>query len=109
MLPMAGSTDEPERDPGFTGMISLLGVIAGVLLWVLTIVLSRSNISGNGWALSGNGVLIIPFGVGPAVVAGGWTAIILPMRGLRCSLGLGMASGLVGLPLTAGARLSLFL
>ena len=83
-------------------MISLLGVIAGVLLWVLTIVLSRSNISGNGWALSGNGALIIPFGVGPAVVAGGWTAIILRMRGHRRWLQLGIASGLVGLALTAG-------
>jgi len=104
---MAGSIDEPKRDPGFTGMISLLGVIAGVLLWVLTIVLSRSNISGNGWALSGNGALIIPFGVGPAVVAGGWTAIILRMRGHRRWLQLGIASGLVGLALTAGSLLSL--
>src|SRR5437870_9253174 len=107
MLPMAGSTDETKRDPGFTGMISLLGVIAGVLLWVLTIVLSRSNISGNGWALSGNGALIIPFGVGPAVVAGGWAAVILRMRGHQRWLQLGIASGLVGLALTAGSLLSL--
>jgi hypothetical protein len=104
---MAGSISDPKRDPGFTGVIALLGVIAGVLLWILTTVLSRSNISGNGWALSGNGSLIIPFGLGPAVVAGGWAAIILRMRRHPRWLQLGMASGLVGLAITAGILLSL--
>jgi hypothetical protein len=104
---MAGSITDPKRDPGFTGLIAVLGVIAGVLLWVLTIVLSRSNVSGNGWALSGNGALIIPFGLGPAVVAGGWAAIILRMRGHRRWLQLGIVSGLVGLALTVGSLLSL--
>ena len=104
---MAGSIGDPERDPGFTGMIALLGVIAGVLLWVLTILVGRWGLSGNGWALSGNGALIIPFGLGPAVVAGGWAAVILRMRGHRRWLQLGIASGLVGLALTAGILLSL--
>src|SRR3989442_9379493 len=103
---MAGSITDPKRDPGFAGLIALLGMIAGVLLWILTIVLSRSNVSGNGWALSGNGALIIPFGVGPAVVAGGWTAIILRMRGHRRWLPLGLPRSLVGLSLTAGSLLS---
>ena len=89
---MAGSIGDPKRDASFTGLIAMLGVVAGVLLWILTIVLSRSNISGNGWALSGNGALIIPFGIGPAVVAGGWTAIILRMRGHRRWLQLGIAN-----------------
>ncbi len=104
---MAGSIGDPKRDASFTGLIAILGVVAGVLLWILTIVLSRSNISGNGWALSGNGALIIPFGIGPAVVAGGWTAVILRMRGHRRWLRLGIASGLVALALTAGSLLSL--
>ena len=104
---MAGSITDPKRDPGFAGLIALLGMIAGVLLWILTLVLSRSNVSGNGWALSGNGALIIPFGLGPAVVAGGWAAIILRMRGHRRWLELGIASGLVGLALTAGSLLSI--
>src|SRR2546427_3653677 len=104
---MAGSITDPKRDPGFAGLIALLGMIAGVLLWILTLVLSRSNVSGNGWALSGNGALIIPFGFGPAVVAGGWAAIILRMRGHRRWLQLGIASGLFGLALTAGSLLSL--
>ncbi len=104
---MAGSIGDPKRDPGFTGIIAVLGVIAGFLLWILTIVLSRSRLSGNGWALSGNGALIIPFGIGPAVVAGGWAAIILRMRGHRRWLQLGIGSGLIGLTLTAGSLLSL--
>src|SRR4030088_302917 len=98
---------DPKRDPGFTGVIALLGAIAGAGLWVLTISLGRSNLSGNGWALSGNGALIIPFGLGPAVVAGGWAAIILRMRGHPRWLQLGIASGLFGLALTAGSLLSL--
>jgi hypothetical protein len=99
--------DDPKRDPRFTGLVALLGVIAGIALWVLTIVLSRSRLSGNGWALSGNGALIIPFGIGPAVVAGGWAAIILRMRGHPRWLELGIGSGLIGLALTAGSLLSL--
>src|SRR2546429_2524963 len=107
LLKMAGPVSDSKRDPGFTALITLLGVIAGVLLWVLTIGLSRSNLSGNGWSLSGNSALIIPFGLGPAVVAGGWTAIILRMRGHPRWLQLGIGSGLVGLALTAGSLLSL--
>jgi hypothetical protein len=78
-----------------------------MLLWLLTFVLTRSSISGDGWSLSGNGALIIPFGVGPAVVAGGWAAIILRMRGHPRWLQLGIGSALVGLALTAGSLLSL--
>src|SRR6266571_1890588 len=104
---MGGPVGDPKRDPGFTGLIAALGMVGGVLLWILTIVLSRSNISGNGWALSGNGALIIPFGLGPAVVAGGWAAVILRMRGHPRWLQLGIASALVGLALTAGSLLSL--
>jgi len=98
---------DPKRDAAFTGVIAVLGVAAGILLWILTIVLSRSRLSGDGWALSGNGALIVPFGLGPAVVAGGWAAIILRMRGHRRWLQLGIASGFVGLALTAGSLLSL--
>jgi hypothetical protein len=104
---MPVSMSDPKRDPTFVGVIALAGALAGILLWILTIVLSRSNISGNGWALTANGALIIPFGLGPAVVAGGWAAIILRMRGHPRWLQLGIGSGLVGLALTAGSFLSL--
>lgn len=83
--------------------------MAGLLLGLATILLGRSRISGNGWSLSGNAALVIPFGVGPAVVAGGWSAIVLRMRDHPQWLQLGVASGLVGLLLVACSFLSLIL
>src|SRR5438552_7830309 len=108
---MPGVSESASRslphDWRFAGWIALLGLLAGVSLWLLTTLLSRSTISGNGWSLAGNGALIVPFGLGPTVVAGGWTAIILRMRGHARWLQLGFASGLVGLVLVAGSILSL--
>jgi len=104
---VAGSIGDPRRDPSFTGLIALGGAFAGVLLWLLTFVLTRSRISGDGWSLAGNGALIIPFGMGPAVVAGGWAAIILRVRGHSRWLQLGIGSALIGLALAAGSLLSL--
>src|ERR1700737_299135 len=98
---------DPSTDSRFTGLIAIAGVVAGIALWILAAVLSRVQISGNGWSLSGNGALIIPFGLGPAVVAGGWAAIILRMRGHPRWLQFGIGSGLVGLALTGGSLLSL--
>src|SRR5207247_9308891 len=63
--------------------------------------------AGDGWALAGNAALIIPFGLGPAVVAGGWTAVILRMRGHARWLQLGFASGLIALVLVVGSVISL--
>src|SRR5690242_20736764 len=88
-------------------LASLVGLIAGALLWVLTSAISRSHLSGSGWSLSGNGVLVIPFGLGPTVVAGGWAAIILRMRGHRHWLSLGILGGSVGLVLLGASLLSL--
>jgi hypothetical protein len=92
---------------GFTAVISLLGILAGLILWALTTIATHSNISGDGWSLSGNGALIIPFGLGPAIVAGGWGAIILRMRGHPHWLQLGIGSILIGLALVAASLLSL--
>jgi hypothetical protein len=69
------------NDPWFTGLMALIGLLVGLCLWILTIGVSRGHLSGDAWSLSGNGALIVPFGVGPAVVAGGWAAIIFRMRG----------------------------
>src|SRR5205823_6058174 len=97
----------PQHDWRFAGWIALIGLGSGVALWLLTTLLSRSTISGNGWSLAGNGALIIPFGLGPAFVAGGWTAIILRMRGHPRWLQLGFASGLIALVLVVGSVISL--
>lgn len=95
------------KDPWFAGAVALVGLLCGFALWILTAVLSRAHLSGDGWSLSGNGALIIPFGVGPAVVAGAWTAIILRMRAHPRWPQLGIASALIGLALVAGSLLSL--
>ena len=98
---------ESARDWQLAVRVALIGLGSGVALWLLTTLLSRSTISGNGWSLAGNGALIIPFGLGPTVVAGGWTAIILRMRGHPRWIQLGIGSALVGLVLVAGSILSL--
>jgi hypothetical protein len=51
--------------------------------------------------------MIIPFGVGPAVVAGGWAGIILRMRDHPPWLLLGIGSALIGLALVAASLLCL--
>src|SRR5207249_10786818 len=93
------------RDWQFAVRIALVGLGSGVALWLLTTLLSRSTISGNGWSLAGNGALIIPFGLGPALVAAGWMAIILRMRGHPRWLQLGFATGLIALALVLGSVL----
>src|SRR6184192_4796035 len=90
---------ESARDWQFAVRVALIGLGSGVALWLLTTLLSRTTISGNGWSLAGNGALIIPFGLGPATVAAGWTAIILRMRGHPRWLQFGVASGLIALVL----------
>src|SRR3989442_3119282 len=105
---MAAPTSDPQRQElRFAAKVALVGAVAGVALWLLTTLLSRSTISGNGWSLAGNGALIIPFGLGPAIVAAGWTAIILRMRGHPRWLQFGLASRLIAVVLVVGAVLSL--
>src|ERR1700687_5057672 len=97
------------KDPGFTSLIALLGLVAGLFLWGLTIAVGRGHLSGDGWSLSGNSVLVIPFGIGPGLVAGGWAGIILRMRDHPRWLLLGIGSGLIGLALVAASLLSIIL
>jgi hypothetical protein len=97
------------KDSWLAGLLALIFLIAGLCLWFLTIAVSRGNISGDGWSLSGNGALIVPFGIGPALVAGGWAGIILRMRGHPRWWLLGIGAALVGLGLTAASLLSLLL
>jgi len=104
---MGPRQDTPGRDWRFAAALALFGILAGIVLWLLTSFVSRSHISGNGWSLSGNGALIVPFGLGPAIVAGGWAAIILRMRSHPRWLQLGGGSGLIGLALVAGSLLSI--
>ncbi|HEY8738093.1 MAG TPA: hypothetical protein VIO62_13750 [Candidatus Dormibacteraeota bacterium] len=100
-------SEPTERGPRFLAVVGTIALLAGLALWVLTIAVSRSDISGNGWSLSGNGALIVPFGIGPALVAGGWAAIILRLRGHADWLRLGSAAGGIGIVLVIASLLSL--
>ena len=97
------------QDPWFVWTAAGVGLLTGLFLWVVTLLVSRSQIHGHGWSLAGNGALIVPFGVGPALVAAGWAAIILRLRGHPRWLLWGGISGLVGLFFVACSLLSLVL
>ena len=87
----------PDGGPVLLAYVAAAALAAGVVLWLLTIAVSRSRISGNGWSLSGNGALIVPFGIGPALIAGGWAGIILRIRGYREWLRLGIGAAGIGI------------
>jgi hypothetical protein len=95
------------KDAWFTAIIALIGLVCGLCLWAVTTSVSHAHLSFFGWSLSGSSAVIIPFGIGPALVAGGWAAIILRMRGHPRWLQLAIGSALIGLALVAGSLLSL--
>src|SRR5207247_9313968 len=75
------------------------GLAFAALLDVLTFVLARYGPSGGvamPWSFRGNGALIVPFGVGPAFLAGGWTALALHGRSGVRSLAWSVTAGLIG-------------
>ena len=59
------------------------------------------------WSFRGNGALIVPFGLGPAMVAGVWTALVLHYRSVAHWRLWSIASGLVGTGFAAGSVLLL--
>src|SRR5438445_10815867 len=73
-----------------------IGLLAGVLLDVGTFLVARYGPQADGWSFRGNGALAIPFGLGPAILAGAWVALVLRYRGFPRWKLLGLAAGLVG-------------
>jgi hypothetical protein len=84
-----------------------IGLAGGILLGALTYLLATAGPSGPGWSLRGNGALIVPFGLGPAVLAAGWTAIACHFRALPNWVTLGLGAGLVGVALVAASLVAL--
>src|SRR5690349_10953691 len=82
------------------------GLVAGIALALLTALLSNSNIGGDGWSLSGNGALIVPFALGPAVLAAGWVMLALREAGNAAWLNGGLGAGGVALVLSLLANLA---
>lgn len=79
------------------GVLAALAV--GIGLEVLTWLVARYGPEGGAWSLRGNGSLIVPFGLGPAVLAGAWSALVLHARGAERWVVLSIAAALVGLVL----------
>jgi len=57
------------------------GALSGLGLDLLTVFVAAHGPEGPGWSLKGNGALIIPFGFGPSLLAGDWTARVLRAHG----------------------------
>jgi hypothetical protein len=89
------------------GVLVVLALGAGFLLGLLTSLLASHGPADESWSLRGNGALVIPFGFGPALLAGGWTAIVGHYRSLPRWALMGAAAVLVGVVLTAASLLAL--
>jgi hypothetical protein len=78
------------------GWALLIGALAGVLLDVATFLVARYGPQADGWSFRGNGALAVPFELGPAILAGAWTALAFRNRGFERWLVFGLAAGLIG-------------
>jgi dipeptide/tripeptide permease len=56
---------------------------------------------GAAWSFRGNGALVVPFSLGPAVIAGAWTTLVLHHRSVSHWLRWGLGVGLVGVTFLA--------
>ena len=82
-------------------LTGLLGALAGIGLAVMTDALSRGEIGGAKWPLSGNGALVVPVAGVPGVLVGGWTALARWRVRDRRWTAAGLAAGLVALGIGA--------
>lgn len=73
-----------------------IGLLAGVLLDVATFLVARYGPQADSWSFRGNGALSVPFGLGPAILAGFWAALVFRFRGFGRWLVLGLVAALVG-------------
>ncbi len=73
-----------------------VGVAAGAAISVLAFALARYGPAGDSWSFRGNGALAA-YTVIPALLAAGWTALVLRYRTRSDWLAIGAGAGLVGL------------
>jgi hypothetical protein len=86
-----------RRTAVLIGVAAVVGLLAGVLLDVATFLVARYGPQAGHWSFRGNGALAVPFGLGPAILAGAWVALVLRYRGFRNWLQLGLATLLLGI------------
>ena len=97
---MAVGSAAAERSGGRWWSAFLADGAAGLVLMVLTQILSDSRIAFGPWALNGNGALAVPFVGVPLAIYAGWTS--LADRHAGRDLWVHLASYSVGLVLGAG-------
>jgi len=85
--------------------MTLLGLLAGLMLAVLTALVSQFGPQVDGWSLRGNGALIVPFDLGSAILAGAWTGLARHAKGDARWPVWGIGAALVGVALM-GAELA---
>jgi hypothetical protein len=74
---------------------AVVGVIAGAAVALLAFLVARYGPSGDGWSFRGNGALAV-YALAPALLAGGWAAMVALARGRRGWLSFGVVIGAVG-------------
>lgn len=90
--------------------VAAAALASGIALAALTWWLARSGPEASGgvpWSLRGNGAIIVPLGIGPALLAGTWTALALHARAARRWAAFGVGAGLVGVALVLAGMLAL--
>jgi hypothetical protein len=78
-------------------LLTLVGLIAGVFLTLVTDFVDRAGISGPGWSLRGNGALIVPVLGFPITLGLAMTMLTLWLQANRLSCMLGVATAFVAL------------
>lgn len=76
---------------------AVIGIVAGVFLDVATFLVARYGPEADSYSYRGNGALAVPFGLGPAILAGAWVALVLRYRGFARWKEIGLAAGLVNI------------
>ena len=84
------------KDLKLLSMVLGSGLLAGIALDIMTFLVARYGPQGDSWSFRGNGALIVPVGLGPAVLAGVWTALVLHYRSSPRWLMVSVGAGLVG-------------
>jgi hypothetical protein len=84
-------------------------IVAGIGIDVLTFLVARYGPAADGWSLRGNGALVVPFGLGPALIAAGWSATVLHYREAARWILLAAAAGTIGFALALASVLVLAL
>jgi hypothetical protein len=88
-------------------LLVVAGLATGIVLGLLTSALAAGGPSGEGWSLKGNGALIVPFGLGPALLAGGWATLVAHFRSMPRWPVVGLAAGVAGVALVLISLLAL--